>query len=88
MNHIVKTALLVLAVSGGMSAQNLTHKSVTLKKNLQVYSGGQIRYTAKKGDTLYVVKEKRCRSNPMQKCLEVRHRKYGTGFVRKKELLR
>ena len=86
--RIVLACVVLFAGVNSLSGEYLAGKSIKMKRDHKLYANGKYKYTAKAGETLYVVKEKPCRKNPMQKCLVVRHKKYGLGFAKKKELLK
>jgi hypothetical protein len=86
--RVITACFVLFAAVGGLSAGNLTGRKIVMIRNHKLYAGGKYKYTAKAGETLYVVKEKPCKRNPSQTCLMVRHRKYGIGFAKKSDLLK
>lgn len=76
-------SLILSSILFSFSHSSIAGDSVALTHDQNIYWQGNLKYTAKKGDTLEIIKVKPCRSEPSKECWVVSHADHGKGAVRK-----
>ncbi len=67
---------------GLLKSEPVVGTTITLKRDTQLYWYGKVKYTAKEGDKLTIIKIKPCRSDPSLECWIVEHENLGKGAMR------